>query len=1015
MVSAARTGRGIALGMIAALLIHGQAGAEIEDTAPRPAKETMPVLLTIDVEQPDDFEKLREIGLTVPATYFITGKMAEWYPDKVRGLAMAGNTVGSHSYKHPHLTELTEEDVYQDLAGAKFWLEAALGQQVHWFRAPYLDYDANVSAVLRSLGFRYDSSLPDRWNIEQPLPSLPISSEPKTGQLAADYNWFNEYDFDDHTALNWLQRQFDDHLATKRPLVILLHPSTIIGHHALIHQFIAYASDRGARFLSADQYLKHIAGRSTKRRAAWLDPADLPSPPDAVVKQLRLQKVTDIFLLAKGPKDRLGHTPKDATPGTGGFAASAKDLKRAGFRIHAWFPVGRDAKKIGNHPEWAMVDLAGKASDDWLSWSDPALRDVQIGEILSFVSDHPIDGLLLDYLGYPDLNHDYAAGTLAAFHKATGLEWHKPAELLEQHYIPWTDRRAASVAEFVARLRKFLVAKTAGRVALGAVLDAGATVSFEGRDQVGQDYFQLAEHLDYVVPFLTKSSGNDLIGHIKQVVLGARSQVGQRQVIVALSHDVETAIMSTNPANRLRLLQMAARGADGFAFDPIALSTPAAPGPAPVAYDAPPAETASLPAPDPMAPSADAGVEPAHAEPAQGREAMAPEVAVPSTVEPAPMDVAPAAGGTAPLDYPLRDPDEGPPNLSMGLTQPANAATIVPFATGPLHIGSGDTIGAASDLWAWWSEEPVPYFALTAGAAAILLVLITTLLKARNRFGLAMAPDCLPPDGLNPNSSLQTAAWLEKVLPPRLQSQWPRTSSGRLKTDLETLKWFSAGHQGQIEPVERLLALRRDARSRKAIDGVGAGSDAGWQGIADRIAAGQAVTGQMIEQVSAQLHALGSQRIEQFRKAYLLDLVDSGSDPIAMAEANEKAFPNWSVLAKAYIQEQLADEELAEAPREGTGGDVADTARKLTITTAGTKALQDARDSGYDRQFWAYCEQRLHEILLVSCPHCGASNHASWFWRDLQCFHCERMITSQQVHEARIEKAVISTQKYVRI
>ncbi len=96
-------------------------------------------------------------------------------------------------------------------------------------------------------------------------------------------------------------------------------------------------------------------------------------------------------------------------------------------------------------------------------------------------------------------------------------------------------------------------------------------------------------------------------------------------------------------------------------------------------------------------------------------------------------------------------------------------------------------------------------------------------------------------------------------------------------------------------------------------------------------------------------------------------------------------------------------------------GSVRQSDNRISVTAVGAKALQEAKDTGFGRELWESCDQRLQETLLVTCPHCGASNHASWFWRDKECFQREHGIMSRQIRDVRIEKAVIATRRYVRM
>jgi peptidoglycan/xylan/chitin deacetylase (PgdA/CDA1 family) len=146
------------------------------------------VMLSFDTERNGDVEALRTLDLGVPATYFITGKFAEENREFVAGLARGGNTIGSHSYSHPHLTGLSREELESEMRKAKQTLESITGTPVVWFRAPYMEYNDEVMQSLKKMGFMYDSSDQDRWQRQDVLYEVPVSSFMSGTMIASDYD-----------------------------------------------------------------------------------------------------------------------------------------------------------------------------------------------------------------------------------------------------------------------------------------------------------------------------------------------------------------------------------------------------------------------------------------------------------------------------------------------------------------------------------------------------------------------------------------------------------------------------------------------------------------------------------------------------------------------------------------------------------------------------------------------------------------------------------------------------------
>ncbi len=100
--------------------------------------------------------------LSIRATWFILGWLAERDPTLVRRIAEAGHEVGCHSYVHPIVYEMSPEAFREDVRRGRDALQDALGQAVHLYRAPSFTITPPAYWALQILaeeGFRIDSSL----------------------------------------------------------------------------------------------------------------------------------------------------------------------------------------------------------------------------------------------------------------------------------------------------------------------------------------------------------------------------------------------------------------------------------------------------------------------------------------------------------------------------------------------------------------------------------------------------------------------------------------------------------------------------------------------------------------------------------------------------------------------------------------------------------------------------------------------------------------------------------------
>ena len=88
----------------------------------------------------------------IRATFFIVGSWAEKYPESVRALAEAGHEVMNHSDTHPHMTQLSAEQMQAELRACDDKVEALTGVRPILFRPPYGDYSDAVVAAARETG-----------------------------------------------------------------------------------------------------------------------------------------------------------------------------------------------------------------------------------------------------------------------------------------------------------------------------------------------------------------------------------------------------------------------------------------------------------------------------------------------------------------------------------------------------------------------------------------------------------------------------------------------------------------------------------------------------------------------------------------------------------------------------------------------------------------------------------------------------------------------------------------------
>jgi peptidoglycan/xylan/chitin deacetylase (PgdA/CDA1 family) len=96
----------------------------------------------------------------VRATFFVPGRVAEHYPERVREIVDAGHELGHHGYTHTSPTALSAADEEAELARGLDIL-SAFGPPVIGYRSPSWDFSSATLGLLAAHGFRYSSNLMD--------------------------------------------------------------------------------------------------------------------------------------------------------------------------------------------------------------------------------------------------------------------------------------------------------------------------------------------------------------------------------------------------------------------------------------------------------------------------------------------------------------------------------------------------------------------------------------------------------------------------------------------------------------------------------------------------------------------------------------------------------------------------------------------------------------------------------------------------------------------------------------
>jgi len=126
--------------------------------ASRATDTDLKVALTFDAGSDDSavraiLEQLKQHHAR--ATFFLTGRFCEEYPDSCKAIAEAGMEIGNHSYSHPHFTKRTDSEIKAQLDKADRAITKACGRSTRpLFRFPYGDCDRRTRQTVAQAGYQ---------------------------------------------------------------------------------------------------------------------------------------------------------------------------------------------------------------------------------------------------------------------------------------------------------------------------------------------------------------------------------------------------------------------------------------------------------------------------------------------------------------------------------------------------------------------------------------------------------------------------------------------------------------------------------------------------------------------------------------------------------------------------------------------------------------------------------------------------------------------------------------------
>ncbi|OIO47724.1 MAG: hypothetical protein AUJ32_02220 [Parcubacteria group bacterium CG1_02_40_82] len=121
-----------------------------------PAKKQ--VIFTFDAGAgTNSAQKILEVAQkhNLKLTFFSTGKFAEKNPELIKQIAAEGHEIFNHTYSHPHLTQITDEQIKEELDKAEQIISGLIQKTTKpYFRPPYGDRNSHVLEIAKENGYQ---------------------------------------------------------------------------------------------------------------------------------------------------------------------------------------------------------------------------------------------------------------------------------------------------------------------------------------------------------------------------------------------------------------------------------------------------------------------------------------------------------------------------------------------------------------------------------------------------------------------------------------------------------------------------------------------------------------------------------------------------------------------------------------------------------------------------------------------------------------------------------------------
>jgi len=90
----------------------------------------------------------------IKATFMVIGGQAKQFPDNLKRAYSEGHVIGSHTWSHPHLMSLTNEQIIAEIKATEDTIFSIIGIRPRYIRQPYGEADVRVKAIFKAHGMQ---------------------------------------------------------------------------------------------------------------------------------------------------------------------------------------------------------------------------------------------------------------------------------------------------------------------------------------------------------------------------------------------------------------------------------------------------------------------------------------------------------------------------------------------------------------------------------------------------------------------------------------------------------------------------------------------------------------------------------------------------------------------------------------------------------------------------------------------------------------------------------------------